>query len=571
MDEAAHVTRQMVSPKVSSPFLRWDSSPRDTIRVNPRDLDLKNRFDIIVKTVYAIFLRRGNVPAFVSDMYNRHLEVWNHFKEPCIFNGEQDWFDATKLCVTKSSAQDFQRSFANTLESIATRGFDTTQSLVPVTRTGFPLNGAHRIAAAIALGLPTMPVQRVKLHHIYTWDHAFFTKQGLEAKYADFAMSQWMRHVKNDSAADADWSLYIANGTGIHAAVVFPSTGGRFTDRIANIFTRNGIILTQRSIVFQTLDAADMFVQHLYPQEKWVANGGSRAKTKACYPQNVWTTWVLFWESSLPLPEVLSVKQEIRALFNLGKHSIHITDTATQAVEIAKMALNRNSMDMLNRMAWSTPSQRKAKRLCVPCATSEKQHCFYLDGQECVFETKDVPRDPTPVQLIMTSIQQIQQSTNLVVFKYNDMFPATLKRGDDVDVLVASVTDAVAAIRLTPFGKHVHITRLRDGTQAHVDYMAGHQIVVSLDVYEQFSFPDVSECAAPTPANVFADAVEVHSEQGWAWKHTSLEHECRLRWMEWAQWHTKRPDKTKHLNWIARHDCAAEQATAASARCGRRA
>ena len=83
---------------------------------------------------------------------------------------------------------------------MATEGFDTTLSMVPVSRSGFPLNGAHRIAAAIALGLPTIPVQHLASQAVYTWDHVFFTEKGLEAQYADFAMLQWtLLHVSNVS------------------------------------------------------------------------------------------------------------------------------------------------------------------------------------------------------------------------------------------------------------------------------------------------------------------------------------------------------------------------------------
>ena len=385
MDEAAHVKKGVS---------RWE-----TVQMNPLDLDIKNRFDIVVKTVYAIFLRRGNVPVFVTDMYNRHLEVWNNFKEPCTFAGEKDWFDTTKPCVNKSSAAEFQRSFAQTLDSIANDGFDTTQSLVPVTRMWFPLNGAHRIAAAIALGLPTMPVQRVASKAVYTWDRTFFTGMGFETKYADFAVLQWTLHVDNSSAVDSKWLSYIRNGTthdaNVHAVVVFPSTKARYKQHIVNLLNRNGAILSQRHIVFKTFDAADMFVQHLYPQEKWVDDGGSRGKTTPCYP-TAWPsmTWILFWETSLHLSDVVVMKKQIRDLYHLGKHSIHISDTNVQALEIARMVFNRNSIVMLHRMVWSTPSQRKKSTCRIPKNINEQDR-YYLDGRACAMvEQPGEDREP---------------------------------------------------------------------------------------------------------------------------------------------------------------------------------
>ena len=192
-----------------------------------------------------------------------------------------------------------------------------------------------------------------------------------------------------------------------------------------------------------------------------------------------------------------------------------------------------------------------------------EQKCKGVPGSKCKWPQTVPPKsvcseakaNDAPAQIIMTWIQHIQHATDLVVFKYDDSFPDTIKPGGDVDVLVASATAAVAAVRLAPFGDDVHVQTLHDGTQVHVDYVTNGQIVVRLDLYEAFQFPDVSDRVAPTPEDVFADAVEVHTDQGWSWAHTSLPHECRLRWMEWAQWHKSRPDKKAHLDWIARHDC----------------
>ena len=72
--------------------------------ISPLALDLAKRFDIIVKTVYAVeFLQNGHVSDFTRQMYERHLQVWNNFKEPCKFRGQKEWFDASKPCVKKSS------------------------------------------------------------------------------------------------------------------------------------------------------------------------------------------------------------------------------------------------------------------------------------------------------------------------------------------------------------------------------------------------------------------------------------------------------------------------------------
>merc|ERR1712100_962899 len=108
-----------------------------------------------------------------------------------------------------------------------------------------------------------------------------------------------------------------------------------------------------------------------------------------------------------------------------------------------------------------------------------------------------------------------------VVFKYADNFPVNLKSGNDVDVLVESITKAIEAIRQSPFGDNIRIEELHDATQTHVDYMRNKKIVMRLDLYEQFSFPDVSERKAPTPDDIFKQSVTVTSDKGWLWTRTS--------------------------------------------------
>ncbi len=187
--------------------------------------------------------------------------------------------------------------------------------------------------------------------------------------------------------------------------------------------------------------------------------------------------------------------------------------------------------------------------------------CIGKPGSKCAWPNtvplKTVCSDiiSLPQQIAMTWIQNIQKTTRLAVFKYADNFPDNLKSENDVDVLVESITKAIDAIRRAPFGNNIRVEELHDATQAHVDYMRENEIVMRLDLYEQFSFPDVSERKAPTPDDIFKQSVTVTSDKGWVWTHTSLEHECRLRWMEWAQWHKKRPDKIKHLKWMEKHGC----------------
>ena len=168
----------------------------------------------------------------------------------------------------------------------------------------------------------------------------------------------------------------------------------------------------------------------------------------------------------------------------------------------------------------------------------------------------------TPSSVAVSWLQRIQTRTPTVLFKVSDTFPNELKVGDDVDVLVGSIDAAVAAVHEGGVDvSKCKSTVLGSGTQVHLDYIQGGKIYVRLDLYEAFAFPDVSERKAPTVTEVFAAGIPVTTISGWQYNRTSLEHECRLRWMEWAQWHKKRPDKIKHLKWMEKHGCASRRSS----------
>jgi len=214
--------------------------------ISPFSLDLAKRFDIVVKTVFAVeWLQNGRVSDFTREMYSKHLEVWNNFKEPCTFTGEKDWFDASKPCIKKATAQNFTSSFEKTVQSLRDNGFDNSKSIVLVTKSLFPLNGAHRIAAAIALGMNTMPVQMTSSDHAFNWDANFFVNKGFDTKYADFAMLQFLMHINNRVESALSFLQY--HHDNVHAVMLFPSVRNQKMDVVKTIIKEDAKIITERA------------------------------------------------------------------------------------------------------------------------------------------------------------------------------------------------------------------------------------------------------------------------------------------------------------------------------------
>ena len=385
--------------------------------ISPLSVDLANRFDIIVKAVYASeWLESGKVSDFTTKMYKKHLQVWNNFEEPCTFKGQRDWFDASKPCVKKTSAQDFIISFHKTIQSLKDNGFDNTRSIVPVTSDLFPLNGAHRIAAAIALRMNTMPVQITSSSHSFNWDANFFKKKGFDKKYVDFAYRKFAMH---SNVVESELSLLQHKKQNLHAVVLFPSVKNQKVDTVKSILKKNAQIITER-IFWLNKDAADMFVQQIYPDEAWVSNG-AWGKTNYCFPKATgrFPIRVLFISTSLSLDKVLGTKKRIRELYNIGKHSIHITDTRSQAMDVAKMVLNKHSLRYINITKWTSPIQRKKKECTKPKNVDENAR-FYIDGQPCALDTAcgGVPRIFTKSKTHWSSVEELWFALDTAKVKY---------------------------------------------------------------------------------------------------------------------------------------------------------
>ena len=93
------------------------------------------------------------------------------------------------------------------------------------------------------------------------------------------------------------------------------------------------------------------FVRVLYEGEEWLGGPhnnfqGVMPKVKGCYAASGPTTVFLVETQS---PSILpALKDEIRALFNVGKHSVHINATHSETVRISQSTLNDNSIHFLN-------------------------------------------------------------------------------------------------------------------------------------------------------------------------------------------------------------------------------
>ncbi|TBU93900.1 FkbM family methyltransferase [Phytopseudomonas dryadis] len=116
--------------------------------VSPLSLWQADRLDIAVKLLYvrAYLNPTGDQADAARALYRRHILQRTNGREP--------------ESLGKTCLEDYERSFIALIESIRAEGLQEACA-IPVDGEGRILNGAHRLAIALALGLKSVPVVRL--------------------------------------------------------------------------------------------------------------------------------------------------------------------------------------------------------------------------------------------------------------------------------------------------------------------------------------------------------------------------------------------------------------------------
>ena len=196
----------------------------------------------------------------------------------------------------------------------------------------------------------------------------------------------------NSSSTKEDlyWLQYISRvkePQHVRAVCVFPSTRGDHQSEIQKMIARKSTILVQRYVYLNSSDAADMFIQQIFPDKEWVVHGKSKDETNKYFPKvnNKFPVWVVFIRSSNLTNSIDSIGKDIKNKFHFGDHDIYITKTNTQAKSVAQLVLNKNSVAMLHKLPLKTQAQRKQQSPCVPTTSEDPMEVYYLDGKLCLY------------------------------------------------------------------------------------------------------------------------------------------------------------------------------------------
>jgi hypothetical protein len=319
--------------------------------VPPIRLISARRFDLPAKTIYGRFLARRLQSDWGQRLYLAHIRAFND-----LYEGDGSG---------KAGAEAFVSAFQAVLGSLMAEGFDADRSLIPVGRDGNPIDGSHRTAAAYVAGSDVATaVFDLDTNH---YDYRFFLNRGLERRYADAMAYEYCLMKK---------STFILS--------VFPAAAG-MDDEVEEVIRRHTSVVYRKDIELRN-DGPHLLVKQMYRDEAWLGTwstlfSGAKYKAEQCFrgegPVRVFLV-------DVDTPHVLRLcKDELRGLFGIENHSVHINDTHEETVRLAQLYFNDNSIHFLNHATlkyfqkFSTLLEDYARLLDHHGADRE---CFCIDG-----------------------------------------------------------------------------------------------------------------------------------------------------------------------------------------------
>ena len=281
---------------------------------NPIDLLTYKRFDIPIKYMYASNLSSN----FYKNAYKEHLRVWNNFREGT---------------PNKNGFSDFDNAFKSIINNVVNEP-------VPVNSEGHIANGAHRLASALYHQRP-INIRNTKSNEDYPIlaDYRYFAKKGLSQTIMKRTALEYAKLKPNT-----------------HIICLFPIAHTRIQE-VMSIISEYCNIFYHSSAQLNSEGQLGL-MKEIYLDDGWANEEGIRRKGNQCFMGNPNVTFVLV--DGKNLETVKEMKKKIRALFNVGNHSVHINDSHEETVRIAKTVFNDNSIHFLNnRKNISFPKYKK--------------------------------------------------------------------------------------------------------------------------------------------------------------------------------------------------------------------
>jgi GR25 family glycosyltransferase involved in LPS biosynthesis len=314
----------LIRDRVDLPFVQYsDGLDAAVIGYDPLFFLDSSLFAVLAKYIYGLLLLNKRDTSYGEGLCDDLLEVWND----CQYGNE------------KQGIEEYKSSFKDFLLSVQKEGLNPQRSKARLANptSGYRLvNGGYRTAACILFNRPTPSEEGRKrqqnVDYKYFRNKKDFKEGALDTKYCDSLALEYCKIERNT-----------------FIATIFPSAEGD-TEEAERIITAKANIFYKKSLRLNPNGALNL-VRQMYNGKPWAGtqdNGCVELKEKArlCFQKD---SDVNVYVITVNDPKHCAlIKEEVRKVFNIGNHSIHINDSREETLVLSRCFFNDNSIRMMN-------------------------------------------------------------------------------------------------------------------------------------------------------------------------------------------------------------------------------
>lgn len=287
-----------------------------------RELIAYNRFDLMAKWMYIDAKEKGLTAGCGYRVYydNIHAFSCGRFSEPG--TAEKDSFakyidDLDRLIVEMKG-----------------KGFDASKSLIPLGMNDDVIDGSHRVSTAAYYDKKVTVIRFPELKRVNHYDYAFFRKYLMSDVSMGYMAIQYA-HLKENC----------------YMACLWPKADRSRMDEVESKLQSIGHIVYAQDVYLTYQGMCNLMTQ-AYGHQAWTGSienhfSGVRGKVDACY-QEKWPVRTYLFEAP-DMDSVVDIKRQIREIFQIQNHSVHISDNWNETIDMVELLYNRNSVDFMNR------------------------------------------------------------------------------------------------------------------------------------------------------------------------------------------------------------------------------
>ena len=306
--------------KIPTNILRQYHLPPDLFfqfkLVDPRVLLCPERLDIAAKYFYLD--KRETLKDYACKVYAEHIKAMtkNSLVEPY---------------SSKQNLKSFFKNFDLLYQNLSSQGYKAEQ-VIPVDKDLRIMDGAHRVASCLKLGI-SVPVIILPIEAKYDiYDQVYFEKQGIDPDILETIMRTYL---------DLSSKTLCIN--------IWPSAQGH--DKELNDLICAYFHVVYRKVFTLNETGALFYLAQIYREYSWAHSqkgdfSGIYRKLIPCFP-TYQPVRAIFVEPKTNV-SITAIKEQMRSLFNLEKHSLHITDNVKETQQMAEIILNKNSIQFPN-------------------------------------------------------------------------------------------------------------------------------------------------------------------------------------------------------------------------------